>query len=87
MGIFTNLTQDHLDFHKTMEAYCDAKAILFQNCDGGRVQRRRSLDRAAAAKCRMSAPTSMQSTPRQTCGRSISWSAADHIAFDAVTKT
>ena len=35
VGIFTNLTQDHLDFHKTMEAYCDAKAILFHNCDVG----------------------------------------------------
>ena len=35
VGIFTNLTQDHLDFHKTMEAYCDAKAILFRNCDVG----------------------------------------------------
>ena len=31
VGIFTNLTQDHLDFHKTMENYCDAKAILFRN--------------------------------------------------------
>ena len=29
---FTNLTEDHLDFHKTMEAYCDAKAILFSRC-------------------------------------------------------
>ena len=29
VGVFTNLTQDHLDFHKTMEAYCDAKAMLF----------------------------------------------------------
>jgi len=35
VGIFTNLTQDHLDFHQTMEAYCDAKAILFRNCDVG----------------------------------------------------
>ena len=35
VGIFTNLTQDHLDFHKTMEAYCDAKALLFQNCRTG----------------------------------------------------
>lgn len=35
VGVFTNLTQDHLDFHKTMEAYCDAKAILFQNCKVG----------------------------------------------------
>ena len=35
VGVFTNLTQDHLDFHKTMEEYCAAKAILFQNCDVG----------------------------------------------------
>ena len=35
VGIFTNLTQDHLDFHETMEAYCDAKAILFRNCGVG----------------------------------------------------
>ena len=30
-AIFTNLTQDHLDYHKTMDAYCDAKRKLFQN--------------------------------------------------------
>ena len=35
VGIFTNLTQDHLDFHETMEAYCDAKAILFGMCGTG----------------------------------------------------
>ena len=35
VGIFTNLTQDHLDFHETMEAYCDAKAILFRTCGTG----------------------------------------------------
>jgi UDP-N-acetylmuramoyl-L-alanyl-D-glutamate--2,6-diaminopimelate ligase len=29
IGAFTNLTQDHLDFHGTMEAYRDAKALLF----------------------------------------------------------
>ncbi|MCW3051848.1 MAG: UDP-N-acetylmuramoylalanyl-D-glutamate--2,6-diaminopimelate ligase, partial [Chthonomonadales bacterium] len=28
-GIFTNLTQDHLDFHGTMDAYFAAKALLF----------------------------------------------------------
>lgn len=27
---FTNLTEDHLDYHKTMENYAAAKAILFQ---------------------------------------------------------
>ena len=30
VGMFTNLSQDHLDFHETMEAYCDAKALLFR---------------------------------------------------------
>lgn len=29
VGAFTNLTQDHLDFHGTMEAYGEAKAKLF----------------------------------------------------------
>lgn len=29
-AVFTNLTQDHLDYHKTMEAYFEAKKILFQ---------------------------------------------------------
>ena len=28
-GVFTNLTQDHLDFHKTMEEYRKAKSLLF----------------------------------------------------------
>jgi len=32
VAAFTNLTEDHLDFHKTMEAYCDAKAMLFARC-------------------------------------------------------
>ena len=53
IAAFTNLTEDHLDFHKTMDAYCDAKAELFRRChkavvnadDGyaGRIQ--------AAAQC------------------------------------
>ena len=29
-AVFTNLTQDHLDFHQTMEQYFEAKAKLFQ---------------------------------------------------------
>jgi UDP-N-acetylmuramoyl-L-alanyl-D-glutamate--2,6-diaminopimelate ligase len=30
-GVFTNLTQDHLDFHGTMEAYFGAKKLLFDD--------------------------------------------------------
>ena len=32
VAAFTNLTEDHLDFHKTMENYCDTKAELFNRC-------------------------------------------------------
>ena len=33
VGAFTNLTQDHLDFHKTMEEYRTAKGRLFAQSD------------------------------------------------------
>ncbi len=33
VGAFSNLTQDHLDFHKTMEAYRQAKGRLFAQSD------------------------------------------------------
>lgn len=29
VAVLTNLTQDHLDYHKTMEQYCQAKCMLF----------------------------------------------------------
>ena len=32
VAAFTNLTEDHLDFHGSMEEYCDAKAELFRRC-------------------------------------------------------
>ena len=32
VGIFTNLTQDHLDYHVTMEKYKKAKGLLFERC-------------------------------------------------------
>ena len=31
VAAFTNLTQDHLDYHKTMQEYATAKKILFDN--------------------------------------------------------
>ncbi|MBI4168588.1 MAG: UDP-N-acetylmuramoyl-L-alanyl-D-glutamate--2,6-diaminopimelate ligase [Acidobacteria bacterium] len=55
-AVFTNLTQDHLDFHRTMEEYLEAKAILFRglasdavavlNADDPRADRIRSATRA-----------------------------------------
>ncbi len=49
---FTNLTEDHLDFHKTMDDYCDTKAELFCRCRRGVINcddsyARRFLDAAS----------------------------------------
>lgn len=35
VGVFTNLTQDHLDFHQDMEDYFAAKALLFEGLGHG----------------------------------------------------
>ena len=32
VAVFTNLTRDHLDYHKTMEDYFHAKRVLFEGC-------------------------------------------------------
>lgn len=37
VGLFANLTQDHLDFHGTMGQYAKAKALLFRQCRAGAV--------------------------------------------------
>ena len=34
-AIFTNLTQDHLDYHVTMDRYFEAKALLFKRLKSG----------------------------------------------------
>lgn len=34
VGIFTNLTQDHLDYHHSMEKYADAKSKFFKMLSG-----------------------------------------------------
>lgn len=34
-AVLTNITQDHLDFHKTLENYRDAKSLLFEGLAGG----------------------------------------------------
>ena len=40
VGVFTNLTQDHLDFHKDLDEYKAAKMLLFQGLGKGRTKNR-----------------------------------------------
>lgn len=35
VGVFTNLTSEHLDFHKNMRSYAKAKSKLFSGCEVG----------------------------------------------------
>lgn len=42
-AVFTNLTQDHLDFHQTMEEYFQAKLRLFTGMAGGSKSGKRAI--------------------------------------------
>lgn len=42
-AVFTNLTQDHLDFHGTMDAYYEAKASLFDSLCNQKTKRGRAI--------------------------------------------
>ena len=86
VGIFTNLTQDHLDFHKTMEAYCDAKAILFRNCGTGVVNADDPWTPRLMRNASCKVLTYAEHAPADLRAEGIVLG-ADHIAFDAVTET
>jgi len=57
VAAFTNLTQDHLDFHGSMEAYAAAKMALFTTCEPGlavvNVDDPFGVKIVAAAKCKV----------------------------------
>lgn len=85
VGIFTNLTQDHLDFHKTMENNCDAKAILFRNCAVGVYNADdpwwpRLLENATCRRFSYGVEAQADLRAEQV------ELGSDHVAFDAVTE-
>lgn len=52
VGAFTNLTRDHLDYHKTMENYFEAKRKLFDMCEYAVVNIDDEYGRRIAEYCR-----------------------------------
>ncbi len=81
VGAFTNFTEDHLDFHKTMEAYRQAKALLFRKCqfsvfniDDEAVAR--TVDAAAC----WTLTSSVQGLPADLTATDLHLG-ADHVAF------
>ena len=85
VGVFTNLTQDHLDFHGTMEAYCDAKALLFQNCGTGVVNADDPWTPRLTEKASCGLFTYAETAEADLRAEDVVLE-ADHVAFTAVTK-
>ena len=84
VGVFTNLTQDHLDFHGTMEAYCDAKARLFQNCGAGVVNADDPWTPRLTEKASCGLFTYAETAEADLRAEDVVLE-ADHVAFTAVT--
>ena len=85
-AIFTNLTQDHLDFHPTMEDYFAAKRRLFEARRRGvaRRQRRRPLrPRGSRPSCPRRASRSRIDAPTPTTARATLRSASPARRFVA----
>jgi UDP-N-acetylmuramoyl-L-alanyl-D-glutamate--2,6-diaminopimelate ligase len=74
IGAFTNLSGDHLDFHGTMEAYADAKAILFERLLTPAFAVVNADDPAAARMIRDTRATVVRCS---TAGTTADFSAAD----------
>jgi len=84
VAAFTNLTEDHLDFHETMENYCDAKALLFAQCKKGVV----NSDDPWAQRIMKQAKCPIRTT--SVSGKADLWAEnvelmSDGISFEAVT--
>ena len=82
VAAFTNLTEDHLDFHKTMDAYCDAKAELFGRCDAAVINADDAYAPCMMAKA--SCPATTYSLHEGAlCAKNLQLH-AEGISFDAV---
>ena len=84
VAAFTNLTEDHLDFHKTMDAYCDAKAELFRRCSRAVVNRDDPYAPRILAAAQCPVLTTSAHGEAGLYARDVELS-SDHIRFAAVS--
>ena len=82
VGAFTNLTEDHLDFHKTMEAYRQAKALLFQRCGVGVFNLDDEAVRRTAGEAACRLLTTSTRDPAADLFADHVFLGSDHVAFD-----
>lgn len=83
MGVFTNLTQDHLDFHITMENYLKAKKLLFPMCSAAAVNTDDAAGREIAEEAVCPTVTYSIDAPSDCRAENVRISAKG-VLFDAV---
>lgn len=71
-AVFTNLTQDHLDYHKDMEDYFSAKKMLFDVCDTALLNIDDSYGRRLCDEVNCNKLTFSINENADFCGRDIS---------------
>ena len=85
VAAFTNLTEDHLDFHKTMENYCDTKAQLFSRCRKAVLNRDDEWFDRIAPQVRCPMITTSVTGSADLRGSNLELH-SDGVSFDAVTE-
>ena len=83
VGAFTNLTEDHLDFHKTMDAYAETKAELFARCDAGVINIDDEYAQLMCGRATCRVCTTAVKQKADLCAENVEL-ASDHVAFDVV---
>ncbi len=83
VAAFTNLTEDHLDFHKTIENYCDTKAQLFSRCSKAVLNRDDEWYERIAGQARCEMLTTSVRQAADLCAEDLQLH-ADGISFRAV---
>lgn len=84
-AIFTNLSQDHLDFHGTMERYRDAKRKLFQQCETGIFNLDDEAGRLFAETCPCKCFTYSENKNEADLQAENIRLLSDHVEFEALT--
>jgi len=83
VAAFTNLTEDHLDFHKTMEEYAAVKAKIFSRCEKAVINRDDSWAEFMLSKAACPVLTTSQKTAAGLYATDVQL-LSDGVSFTAV---
>ncbi len=85
-GIFTNLTPEHLDFHKTLDEYALAKAKLFKKVKRAVINSDDSYSSVMIKNCKNPILCSAKGTEVDFGAKNISNNKSQGISYDLFTK-